>query len=122
MVVVNGVNGKRSRHAGTRSGGGKTITAGCGALCVVVDREKRERGGDGGVDDTRTEHNQRMRSDLRSVIFYNPVKMSEYDQLNSTASRVLYDISIVSFISRAAKEWLERGDHATCVEMTKSQK
>jgi hypothetical protein len=58
------------------------------------------------MDDTRTEQTiENMKSDLPSVYFHNSVKMSEYDQLNSTASQVLYDISIVSIISRRVGGW-----------------
>jgi hypothetical protein len=58
------------------------------------------------MEDTRTEQTiENMKSDLRSDVFHNPVKMSEYDQLNGTASQVLNDISIVSIISRRVGVW-----------------
>jgi hypothetical protein len=63
-----------------------------------------------------------MKSDLRSVCFHNSVKMSEYDQLNGTASQVLHDISIVFIIIRSSRGWWEVENRATCGDVTKSQK
>ena len=120
MKYVDGVDGKRSRRVMHKKRWRQNIHRRALYVAVVETNDVVEEGRRWRIREQNI-RSRTMKSDLHSVYFHNPVKMSEYDQLNSTASQVLYDISIVFNIYRATEEQLGRGNHATCVDMTKSQ-